>query len=62
MAEDSPEAEAEGAGPEPQGEKGPKKPIDIQSLAYEVLITVNRALEARGERQLEEPDVRRIWW
>jgi hypothetical protein len=61
MAEDTKEARAEGQGVR-EATRGLAEPLDIDRLGQDVLEVVQRELEIRRERRLEDPDESDIWW
>ena len=62
MAEDSSAAMQEGQQEQGQGEQSDASQVDVDALSSEVLHFVNRELELRRERRLEDVDERNIWW
>jgi len=62
MAEDSAAARAEGQGASIAEESSEDATLDVTALTQEVTEAVQRELEMRQERRLEDPNGRSIWW
>ncbi len=62
MAEDSAAAKSEGQGPVAEEGGGQESALDVNALTQEVTEAVQRELEMRRERRLEDPNGRSIWW
>jgi hypothetical protein len=62
LAEDSHVAKAEGVGASVGEGAGQETTMDVHALTQEVTEAVQRELELRRERRLEDPNGRSIWW
>lgn len=62
LAEDSAAARSEGQAAPTQAGDSRSKQVDIEALAHDVLDKVHEIQESRGQRRLDDPDNRSVWW